>query len=168
MENSSIQMFRQTIKKLDEDTIFIKPLCDFFQIDSEYQVENIRNDRILSKSYGKKRNKILFGDNYPRVFLTQKGFIRWIQIINSNTVAEHLKEKFEIYQELLFDYMFGNMDREREMSVKVRRINKLVRLYSKIGLEIKAVKADINLYLNERFEQKTIDFKPQKSVQNEN
>ena len=165
MENSALSMYHQTIKKLDDDTIFIKPLCDFFELTYDNQVVNIKNDRILSKCTGKKPDKKTFGDSYPRLYLSKKGFIRWIQIINPNLIAEHLQEKFEIYQEMLFDYMFGSMEREKEMSVKVQRVNKLVQLYSKIGLEIKSLKADINLYLNERYVQTKIDFKPQKSLQ---
>ena len=78
METTALKMFESTVS-YEGDQIFVKPLCDFFKIDYQNQVERIRNDSILANSYGKNRNKMVFGDNYPRVSLDKKGFIRWIQ-----------------------------------------------------------------------------------------
>jgi hypothetical protein len=144
-------MFQQTVKKLGDDTIFVKPICEFFELAYDNQVINIKNDRILSTSTGKKPCKTMFGDNYPRLYLSKKGFVRWVQIINPNVIAPHLKEKFEQYQELLFDYIYGSIENEREMKRTVIRLNKLEKLYSKIGLEIKKEKANQYKYINNRF-----------------
>jgi len=164
MENKALVMFKKTIQKSNEDRIFIKPLCDFFEIDSENQVVNIKNDHILAKSYGKDRNKMMFGDNYPRVFLTKKGFVRWVQLISPKMIALHLRQKFEQYQELLFDFMFGSVEHESKMHKDINRIHKLERLYSKIGIEIKRIKTDINLYLSEKYLQTTIQWNQQKPI----
>jgi len=164
MENSEITMFRKTIRKKDDDTIFVKPLCDFFKLDYTNQVEKINLDHILKKQTGKKPDYNIFGDNISRAYLTKKGFVRWVEILNPNVIQKELRSKFELYQEMLFDFMYGSIEKEREMKVKVTRLHKLEKLYSKIGLEIKRIKSDVNIYLNERFVQTQIDFKEPKAI----
>lgn len=129
MENSAMVMFQQTIKKMDDEAIFVKPLCDLFNLNYDNQVSNIKNDRILSKSTGKKPDKMFFNDSYPRLYLTKKGFVRWVQIINPNLIDEQLKEKFETYQEMLFDFLYGeslvpNIKRQHEIEIELKEVNK--------------------------------------------
>jgi len=35
--------------------------------------------------------KTLFGDNYPRLCLDKKGFIRWIHLLNPNIIDKNLR-----------------------------------------------------------------------------
>lgn len=114
METTSVQVFQNTIM-YEGEYIFVKPLCDFFKIDYQNQVEKIRNDAILSNSYGKNPNKTVFGDNYPRVFLTKKGFVRWIQLINPATLPLELQGKFIEYQTDIFDYFYGTAQEENDI-----------------------------------------------------
>jgi len=114
METTSVQIFQNTIR-YEGEYIYVKPLCDFFKIDYQNQVEKIRNDAILSNSYGKNPNKTVFGDNYPRVFLTKKGFVRWIQLINPATLPRELQEKFVEYQTDIFDYFYGTAQEENDI-----------------------------------------------------
>jgi len=131
MENSELQLFRQTVVAEHNDCIFIHPVCEIFEIDSKNQYKIIKNDPILSNQGGKKTASLLFGDNYLRVFLTRKGFIRWIQLLNPNIVREDLREKLIQYQTNIFDYIYGealvpNIKREHEIELRQRELNSIV------------------------------------------
>lgn len=62
MNKQAITMFQNTIKTKDE-RIWIKPVCEFFNIDYKWQVEVVRNDHILASvveknsSYSRKTPK---------------------------------------------------------------------------------------------------------------
>jgi len=74
------------IVEYEKNAIWIKPFCDFFGLDVRNQHRKIKNDTVLSKLVAK--NTPDFGeiDKNGRILLTKKGFIRWIQIINPNSV----------------------------------------------------------------------------------
>lgn len=129
METTQLSIFNRTIKT-DDEYIFVKPLCDFFQIEYKNQVEKIRTDPILANSFGKKPKISLFGDNYPRVCLTKKGFVRWIQLINPTTLPEELRTKFIQYQTDIFDFFYGTAQEENE-------IRKLMEENQKIDEQLK-------------------------------
>ena len=114
MEKNQLSVFNHTIKS-EEEYIFVKPLCDFFKIDYENQVDKIRNDVILSLQSVKKPNEKLFGENRPRVCLTKKGFIRWIQLINPNTLPINQQVQFLQYQTDIFDFFYGTAQEENEI-----------------------------------------------------
>lgn len=133
METTSIQIFQTTVKA-DGDIIFVKPVCDFFKINYDNQAERIKNDQILSNCTGKKPFKTLFGDNYPRVFLTKKGFVRWIQIMNPSILPENLREKFIQYQNDIFDYLYGTAQEKTN-------IKRLLDEKLKIDLQLKDLAA---------------------------
>ena len=80
MENNNLKLFESTVVK-KEDYIFIKPLCDFFGIDYDNQVKKINKDQILKNETSKKTCENLFGDKRPRLSVSNRGFIRWIQLI---------------------------------------------------------------------------------------
>lgn len=134
MENLQLSIFSRTVKTEDE-FIFVKPLCDFFKIDYENQVDKIRNDAILSLQSGKKPNEKLFGENRPRICLTKKGFVRWIQLINPNTLPEELRIKFIQYQTDIFDFFYGTAQEENE-------IKHLIEKKQKIETQIKELNAE--------------------------
>ena len=115
MKTAISQIFEKTIQT-DGEYIFIKPLCDFFKIDTENQVLKIKNDPILANCYGKNSNKMLFGDNYPRFCLDKKGFVRWIQIINPTIIDQNLRASFLIYQELILDYLYGAAEEQQRIA----------------------------------------------------
>ena len=157
METTALTMFTNTIHYSGE-CIFVKPVCDFFNLDYQNQVEKIKNDRVLAKSYGKNRNNLLFGDNYPRVSLSKKGFLMWVLRINANTVIEHLREKFICYQELVTDFLYGTYEESETLKIQYSRLKRLRKLYSKVGLEIQRVQNVVTRMLDERYEQHSIDF----------
>lgn len=129
METTQLSIFNRTIKT-DDEYIFVKPLCDFFQIDYENQVDKIRNDAILSLQSVKKPNEKLFGENRPRICLSKKGFIRWIQLINPKTLPEKLQVLFMEYQTDIFDFFYGTAQEENE-------IRKLMEENQKIDEQLK-------------------------------
>ena len=105
MNTDAITLFNQTVR-FQKRNIWVQPVCDFFGIDYKHQVKKISQDSILKDETVKDSNSELFGDKYQRILLTQKGFIRWIQLINANTVVEELREKFEQFQRFIFDFLF--------------------------------------------------------------
>jgi hypothetical protein len=163
METTSLEIFRITIRE-SHGMIFIKPLCDFFKIDSENQVVNIKNDPILVNCYGKNRDKSIFGDNYPRFSLPKKGFIRWIQIINPNLVSEDLRDKFIHYQALIFDYMYDSVETEEQAGADYKRLRELKFQYAEIGREIQRIEKSFNKYLENKFTQTSIEFTDNKTI----
>ena len=151
MDTQISQIFDKTIIK-EEEYIFIKPLCDFFKIDTEYQVIKIKNDPVLANCYGKNSNKMMFGDNYPRFSLDKKGFVRWIQIINPNIVAADLRASFVIYQEFIFDYLYGNAEEQMMIAKLNSRLQEMKSQYSLLGNEIRITQRNLFDALNKRFQ----------------
>lgn len=136
METKELKLFKQTVVFDESDCIFIQPLCDFFKINSENQTRTIKNDVILEKESTKKSNKIIFGNNIPRVCLSKKGFIRWIQLINPNTVNPNLKDKLIVYQTFVFDYIYGqalvpNIRRQHAIDLRKKELNKQINVLMK-------------------------------------
>jgi len=147
MEALSRIMFEQTIN-YEHDLIWVKPVCELFQLHVQNQYEKIQKDPILGKLwiknhtdlqkpdkkgiisgnlYGKNHTDLvkkepfsskLVGKNTPdlgeidengRILLSKTGFLRWIQIINANTIVAPLRAKFIQYQTLIFDFMYEPM-----------------------------------------------------------
>jgi hypothetical protein len=133
METTTLQTFKTTVKS-EGDHIFVKPLCDFFQINYDNQSERIKNDPILSNCTGKKPFKMLFGDNYPRIYLTKKGFVRWIQLISPAILPKEHRAKFIQYQIDIFDFFYGTAQEENE-------IRKLMDEKQKIDQQLKDLAA---------------------------
>lgn len=160
MEKAALQMFTSTVKN-DDEHIYIKPLCDFFKIDPENQGDKIKNDLILAKSSVKKPNKTLFGDNYPRLCLDKKGFIRWIQLLNPNIIDKNLRPSFLIYQELIFEFLYGAAEEQKMIGSLNAKLQNLKMDYSMIGNEIRTTQQKLFRALNNRY-QYSIPFTHQK------
>jgi hypothetical protein len=156
METTALTMFNSTIKYSGEE-IFVKPFCDFFQIDYDNQCRIINNSTLLKKSAGKNTSIMLFGDNFKRITLTKQGFITWILQINPQILQVNLREKLIEYQSLIFDFMFGSVQREEKARVNYARLNKLKRLKGIISAEITRCENDIQGYLQNKFVQTKLD-----------
>lgn len=164
MDKQAVEMFEKTVMYQD-NLIWVKPVCDFFNLHDKNQYRKIKNDPILGKMVGKNRpdfdkKKNLVGflstdlgaiDANGRILLTKKGFIRWIQIININTIEERLRPKFVQYQTLVFDYLYGSYQEEQDTRHHYTRLRKLERLYGKIGSEIKREKLKLGAMLDRRY-----------------
>ena len=151
MRTAILAIFEKTIH-CDDQYIFIKPLCDFFKIDPENQGDRIKNDPILANSSVKKPMKSMFGDNYPRVCLDKKGFIRWIQIINPNIIADNLRDSFITYQELIFDYFYGAAEEQMIIGRLSARLQEMKSQYSILGNEIRITQRDLFYALNRKYQ----------------
>jgi hypothetical protein len=162
MENEIREMFMKTIRE-EDDAIFIKPLCDFFKIDFKNQCEVIRRDPILARLGGKKTSKTLFGDNHVRIWLPKKGFIRWIQKINPSTVTPHLRSLLLIYQELVFDYLYGAAEEQRLIGSLNTEIQAMQMEYSRLGNGIKLRRRQLTDLLDRRY-QYSLPFDGQKQL----
>jgi len=163
METTALDIFKETVK-YDHDKIWLKPVCDFFNIDYKYQVDVVRKDAILSSMVEKNSNEIMFGDKRERILLPKKGFVRWIQILNPNIVDADLRTKLIQYQTFIFDFIYGNFEREEQMRIEYARLKKLRALYGKIGREIQRVESNVKLYLDSKFTQLSIDFNEPKKL----
>ena len=136
-------MTQETFKKAiqsEGDYIWIKPICDFFNLNYENAMRKIKLDPILAKQSTKKADSSMFSDNYPRVLLSKKGFIRWIQIINANTVSEEHRADFLNFQEIVFDFLYGSAEESQKVTVDFTRLKKLERLQKIITSEILHIK----------------------------
>jgi hypothetical protein len=151
MKTAISQIFEKTIQT-DGEYIFIKPLCDFFKIDTENQVLKIKNDPILANCYAKNSNKILFKDNYPRFCLDKKGFVRWIQIINPTIIDQNLRASFLIYQELILDYLYGAAEEQQRIARLNLQLQELKSEYSLLGSEIRITQRNLFDALNRRYQ----------------
>ena len=151
METTALKMFESTVK-YENDQIFVKPLCDFFKIDYQNQVERIKNDPILANSYGKNRNKMVFGDNYPRVSLDKKGFIRWIQLINPSILPEDLRQNFMTYQTLIFDFFYGSAEQENIIRSLVNNSQTIDEQLRELARQKRQLRKQLTQALNERYQ----------------
>lgn len=151
METTALKMFTETVHE-ENNLIWVRPVCDFFQIDVRNQHKNIKNDAILSKMVGK--NTPSFGqiDDYGRIWLTKKGFIRWIQIINPNIIPAELRDRFIEYQEKVSDFLLGSIEEHQAIASANNRLQQLKATYSETGNEIKRVQAELNELLNMRYQ----------------
>jgi hypothetical protein len=165
METTALQMFTDTVKETD-NMIWVRPLCDFFQIDVQNQYTKIKNDPILGKLYGKNstdlvQNEKLYGKNSTdfgindkngRILLTKKGFIRWIQIINPNIIPFQLLDQFIEYQEKIADFLFGSVEEHEMISAANNRLQNLKGQYSQLGNEIRRTQGELQQLLNNRYQ----------------
>lgn len=157
METTAITMFQNTIKYSGDD-IFIQPFCDFFEIDYLNQKKIINRHPLLKKAMSKKTHLSMFGDNQARICLSKQGFITWILQLRCQIVHPSLQEKLLQYQNLIFDFMFGSIEREETAKLKYARLEKLKRLKSKINHEIHTCKMDIDRYLDGKLGQMKLEF----------
>lgn len=163
MDTTAISMFTSTVKYSGED-IFIQPFCDFFQIDYLNQKKAINNNPLLKKAVSKKTHQLMFGDNQARICLTKQGFITWILQLRCQIVHPSLQEKLLQYQSLIFDFMFGSIEREEKAKVNYARLNKLKRLKTKIVSEIARCEDEIHNYLDGKFVQTRLQFNEPKQL----
>jgi hypothetical protein len=162
METNSLKMFTETVKETD-NMIWVRPVCDFFKIDVRNQHKNIKNDAILSKMVGK--NTPSFGgiDDYGRIWLTKKGFIRWIQIINPNIIPTQLQEQFIDYQEKISDFLLGSMEEHEMIAATNNRLQNLKGQYSQLGNQIRQTQKELQQLLNNRYQYR-LPFTPVKQL----
>lgn len=164
MKATDLDLFHKTVQMYDQSYIWIKPVCDFFGINYENQTRKISSDAILANQSTKKSSSLIFGDNYLRVLLTKKGFIRWIQLINANTISDNLREQFIKYQSLVFDFLYGSFEENEAIRVEYARNKKLRRLSIRIQNEIRISNQRIQSFMDGRFLQQTIDFSSKKTI----
>jgi hypothetical protein len=151
MEDSDLKLFQDTVH-ISDGHIFIKPVCDFFNIDGNWQVEVIKKHHILSASYEKNKDKSLFGDNIARAALGKEAFITWILLINVNLVREDLQEQFKKYQSLIFTYLLGSLKDREYLKNSNQRLDKLIRLRDLMNKEITAERKNIKGLLENSFQ----------------
>ncbi len=177
MEQKTLDVFKQTVVE-ENELIWIKPFCDFFNLDARWQHKKIKNDPVLGKLVEKntpdstifqklvEKNTLDFGeiDKNGRILLTKKGFVRWIQLINHKIIRKDLQESFIQYQSMIFDYLYGSAQEHANARKNFTRLQKLERLYGKIGNEIKREKQIMHDHLNRKYLQTTISFPDRKQI----
>ena len=105
----------------------------------------------------------MFGDNYLRFCLDKKGFVRWIQIINPNIIVGNLRESFLLYQEMIFDYLYGAAEEQMMIGKLNAQLQALKSEYSRIGNEIRITQRELFEVLNRRY-QYSIPFDTQTKI----
>lgn len=163
METTALKMFTETVKE-ENNLIWVRPLCDFFQIDVQNQYIKIKKDPILAKLYGKNSTDLGKNDKNGRILLTKKGFIRWIQIINPTIIPDELREKFIEYQEKISDYLLGSMEEHEAISATMQQLNEWKMKYSDAGNMVKQKQKELNELLNQRYQYR-LPFNEQKKLE---
>ena len=162
MENTALKMFTDTVKYKDNH-IFVKPLCDFFEIDYDNQVSKIKKDPEMASRTGKFRCEVLFSDTRLHFSLTKNGFLMWILSINPSLVREDLREKFIRYKSLISDYLYGSVEEQENIRMLNGRLQLLKNKYSEVGTEIRITQRNLTDALNQRY-QYSIDFEEPKAL----
>lgn len=177
MENNDLLMFNQTVK-YEHNLIWVKPVCDLFELHAKNQYTKIKNDAILGNLVGKNRPDLGKNENLRtktstdlgiiddngRIFLSKKGFLRWIQIINANTISDKHRDKFIIYQTLISDFLYGNFETEEQMRVDYVRLDKLKKLNNKISAEIRRLDKNVKNFMGVKYGQLSLEFKGNKQL----
>ncbi len=163
MEQKTLNIFKQTVVE-EKDLIWIKPLCDFFDLSAQNQHRKLKNDLILANLWTKKSTDFGEIDKNGRILLTKIGFVRWIQLINYNTVREDLRDSFVEYQAMILDYLYGSTREHIDAKRNYTRLQKLEQLYGKIGNEIKREKQNLHDHWSRRYMQTTMSFPDRKQI----
>jgi len=159
METTALQMFNATVKFID-DHISIKPFCEFFGLDFQNQCERIKRDPVLNQLYGNFRTTGADSKRYMMVCLTKRGFIRWIDRLNPQNVAENLREKFIQFQILIDEYLNGSEQEQKYIASLNNELQLLQQQYSEMGNRIKQARKDLFAALNKRY-QYSLPFMPE-------
>lgn len=156
MENTALKMFTDTVKG-ESGYIFVRPLCEFFQIHYRNQASKIKSDPKIATQVRNFALESLFGDNREHLSLTKKGFLIWILSINASTVAPELQGKFIQYQTYLSDFLFGTVEEHELISKLNTELQLLKRQYSELGNLIRNTQKELNEALNQRYQYR-LDF----------
>lgn len=110
-----LELYELTKKSFyGNDELGIKPVCIFFGISVQNQHKKLKKDYNFKNLWTKMSTDFgRIGDN-GQILLSKKGFVRWIQSINSNIVKIELKETLSFYQSMIFDYLY-NSSVEKEL-----------------------------------------------------
>jgi hypothetical protein len=163
METTALKMFETTVK-YEDALIWVRPFCDFFEIDYKHQYKKIKNDAILSKVVEKNRPDFGKIDENGRILLTKKGFLRWIMIINVNIVPEDLRTKFIQYQETISDFLYGSADQEDSIRKLVGQTQTIDEQLRELARQKRQLRKQLTQALNERY-QYSINFTEPTAIQ---
>jgi hypothetical protein len=162
METITLKIFTETVKE-ENSLIWIKPLCDFFEISVQNQHRKLKKDSILINLWIKKSTDLGEIDKNGRVLLTKKGFLRWIQTLNPSLVPYSLREKFIHYQANIFDYLFGSMEEHEMIAATNNRLQNLKGQYSQLGNQIRQTQKELQQLLNNLYQYR-LPFTPVKQL----
>jgi len=156
MEDSTIQMFTSTAKADSVGVISAKPLCDFFGLDWSNQQKMFKSDPHLAQLMVKKPSTGIDGKSYEMIHFTKKGFLRWVQLINPNTIKDELRVKFLDYQISIFDFLYGSMEEQDKMREDYNRRIIVENIIKSGKDELKEINLRVEKYLGSRFGQLSI------------
>lgn len=151
METTALSMFTATVKFID-DRIAIKPFCEFFGLDFQNQTDRIKRDPILNQLYGNFHTVAQDSKQRAMFCLTKRGFIRWIDRLSPQNVAENLREKFIQFQILIDEYLNGSEEEKKLIGHLNYRLQSLKSQYAAIGLEIQRVNKELFTAISNRYQ----------------
>jgi hypothetical protein len=105
----------------------------------------------------KKSDYLAFGDNRQRILLPKVGFIRWIQLINPNTVAPELRDKFIGFQTFVFDHIYGAAEQQRRIAELFKSIAAKREQRKRLADEIRREQAALNHIYATKYGQLQLD-----------
>lgn len=135
----------------EDEYVWIKPICDFFEINDENQSRSIRKNPFLSNHSTKKSNSSLFGDNYRRVLVDKFGCLVWIAGINPNIIAEEKREAFKQFQNLIYEFMHGSVQENQRIKQLYAEKKVLALEMSKNRLRMGEINKLLDAYHDKRY-----------------
>lgn len=163
MENTALKMFADTVK-YERSLIWIKPVCELFQINAQNQQRKIKNNPLFQKLWTNLSTDLGEIDKNGRILFSKNGFLMWILSINASTVSDESRENFIKYQTLISAFLFGSNE-EHDLICKLNKeIQDYKMLYSEVGNQIRKKQKQLIEALNQRY-QYSIDFKQPKAVE---
>lgn len=134
----------------EEQAIWITPVCSFFKISYENHRKLIKSDPILQSIQIKKSDYLAFGDNRQRILLPKLGFIRWIQLINPNTVDPELREKFKQFQVDVFKIAYSASEKRTEHAALYKEYIALKQQAAATSSRLRAVKKELDTVVEQQ------------------
>ena len=129
---NELDFFKGFMFRAEDESWFMMPVCNFFGLDYDNQVEKINNDKICQTDTGKFLSETVFGDKRLRLTLRNRGFSRWVQMTSASNIRVELREKFEIFQANIFDYLWNGNESKTAQLEDIRdyvlKINEAIRI----------------------------------------
>lgn len=118
-----LSFFNSFMFKAEDGSWFMMPVCNFFGLDYDNQLERINKDRICQTDTGLFPSMSVFGDNRKRLTLRNRGFTRWVQMTSTSNIRVELREKYEIFQANIFEYLWSGTQARNQQLEDLRNFN---------------------------------------------
>lgn len=132
----------------EKGKIAVTPICKMFEMNVQSVHRTMKKDHILSDLWTKESTNLGYIEKNGTVWLSKRGFVRWIQNINPKYIKDQFRESFKNYQRLIFDYLYGKEEDYAKVKTNAQNIERYEQFISKAKARIKEIKSENNLILS--------------------